>query len=65
MIDFRYVAGLSTYFLLMWLFPYPMMFLFGLATAGWLVFMLYAFLTDTPSDSSKGNWTSKDVDARD
>ena len=65
MIDFRYVAGLGIYFLLMWLFPFPMMFLFGLATAGWLLFMVYAFLADGPSCSSKGNWESKDVDARD
>jgi hypothetical protein len=65
MIEFRYVAGLGIYFLLMWLFPLPMMFLFWLATAGWLLLMMYALLTDSPSGSSKGNWESKDVDARD
>jgi hypothetical protein len=65
MIDFRYVVGLGVCCLLLWLFPIPMMVLFGAAIAGWLLFMFYLFLVEGSTASSTGNWESKDVEARD
>lgn len=58
------IAGFTFYCVLVWLIPKALMVVSGIFVGIFLLFLIYAFLSDGVSKSS-GDWQSRDVDSRD
>lgn len=61
----RVVLGFGVYCLLLWVAPMLVIIGSGLFLGAWLLFIVYAALTDSAGSSKTGNWKSNDIDARD